>query len=116
MRDKTVNATAATTPGTARRTSGHPPLFIVVVGLGFMALFAVALMMQIQTNEAFITGAKDVNIYKPDWAILLQIPNLIGGNSSASDSAATIFGYCFELVYLAFIVCYDILHDSLHLS
>jgi hypothetical protein len=96
--------------------SGHPAHFIIVVALGFIALFLVALMMQIQTNEAFITHAGQVNIYQPDWSILMQIPNLVLGNLKPSEAAATIFGYGIELIYLGFIIGYELLHESVERS
>lgn len=94
--------------------SGHPGPFILAVGAGFLILFVVALMTQIQTNEAFITHAGQVNVYKPNWDILFQIPNLVLGNLNASDAAATIFGWGIELIYLGFIIGYELLQDGIH--
>lgn len=113
MREKA--ATASTVTATVRR-SGHPALFIIIVGVGFLILFIVALMTQIQTNEAFITHAGAVNVYKPDWSILVQVPSLILGNLSPGDAAATIFGWGIELIYLGFIIGYEILQDSVQRS
>lgn len=108
---------AGATTATGAGRSGHPPIFIIVVGAGFLILFVVALMMQVQTNEAFITNAGNVNVYKPDWNILLQIPNLVEGNLlSASDAVATIFGWGIELIYLGFIIGYEALQDSVKRS
>jgi hypothetical protein len=104
--------TAASAAPIARRSSAHPSWFILGVGLGFLALFLVGFMTQIGTNEAFITNAGQVNIFKPNWMILLQIPNLVMGNASPSDAMATVFGWGIELIYLGFIVGYELMHNA----
>jgi hypothetical protein len=86
----------------------------MAVGAGFLALFVVGLITQITTNEAFITASGQVNIFKPNWQILLQIPNLVTGNASPSDAMATIFGWGIELIYLGFIVGYELMHESVY--
>jgi hypothetical protein len=115
-RSGSTTATAATTTSSPARSSGHPALFIIIVGVGFLILFVVALMTQVQTNEAFITHAGAVNVYRPDWSILVQIPNLVAGNLSPSEAAATIFGWGIELIYLGFIIGYELLQDSVQRS
>lgn len=102
--------------GTTQPRGGHPAAFFIVVGVLFLALFAVGLMTQIQTNEAFITHVGQVNVYKPDWSILLQVPNLALGNLSTEDAAATIFGWGIEAIYLGFIIGVEILHQSVQRS
>src|SRR5689334_3807011 len=76
----------------------HPPKFITLVGIGFLILWVVALMTQIQTNEAFITNAGQVNAYRPNWQILWQPIALILGELSPQDAIATIFGWGVELI------------------
>jgi hypothetical protein len=95
---------------------GHPGFFVVIVGAGFLALWIVALMTQVQTNEAFITHAGAVDVYKPNWTILLQIPTLMTGGLGPDEAMATIFGWGIELIYLGFIVGYEVLHESVHRS
>jgi hypothetical protein len=92
--------------------STHPPKFITVVGVGFLLLFVVALMTQIQTNEAFITNAGQVNVYKPNWAILWQPIALVMGDQAPSEAIATIFGWGIELIYLGFVVGYELMQHS----
>ena len=99
-----------------RRSSGHHPMIVFVVGVGFIVLFIVGFMTQIQTNEAFIQHTGSVAVYKPNWAILLQLFYLVQGTLSASDAAATIFGYGIELIYLGFIVGYGLLEDAVSAS
>ncbi len=40
-------STAAATTTSAARSSGHPALFIILVGAGFLILFVVGLMTQV---------------------------------------------------------------------
>jgi hypothetical protein len=92
--------------------STHPPKFITLVGVGFLILFVVALLTQIQTNEAFITNSGQVNVYKPNWAILWQPIALLMGDLSPQDAIATIFGWGIELIYLGFVVGYELMQHS----
>ncbi|GHO91535.1 hypothetical protein KSF_015830 [Reticulibacter mediterranei] len=92
--------------------STHPPKFITAVGVGFLILWVVALMTQIQTNEAFITNAGQINVYHPNWAILWQPIALIAGQQSPQEAIATIFGWGIELVYLGFVVGYELMQHS----
>lgn len=91
---------------------GHHPGLLVAVGLLFLIVFIIGLMTQIETNEAFITNAGAVNVYQPDWGVFMQLPNLIGGNSSSAEAAATIFGWGIELMYLGFIVGYELVQNA----
>ncbi len=110
-RVRTLAPVVDTSPHASQR-NGHPALFIFIVGAAFLALFLVGVMTQIQTNEAFIQNAGQVDVYKPDWAILLQIPNLVLGNLSPGESVATIFGWGIELMYLGFIIGHELLQHS----
>jgi len=111
----TAHSTTTASPSAARR-SGHPALFIIIVGIGFLLLFIVALMTQIQTNEAFLTNVGQVSVYQPDWSILVQVPNLVLGALSPSAATATIFGWGIELMYLGFIIGYEHLQESVQRS
>lgn len=113
---KSGSSTASATAGSPTHTSGHPALFIILVGAGFLVLFIVGLITQVQTNEAFILHAGNVTVYKPDWSILVQIPNLVLGNDTPGEAAATIFGWGIELIYLGFIIGYELLQDSVQRS
>jgi hypothetical protein len=98
------------------RSGGHPPGFVVIVGIGFLVLFVIALMMQVQTNEAFITHQGAVNVFHPNWQILMQVPNLLAGNLSPEEAMSTMFGWGIELIYLGFIIGYEILISAAHRS
>ena len=114
-RRRSSTTTTSASAGTPRRTS-HWPGFILAVGVGFLILFIVALMTQIQTNEAFITNQGQVSIYKPNWEVLLQVPLLIAGGLSPSEAVATIFGWGIELIYLGFIIGYELLQEAAYRS
>lgn len=93
--------------------SGHHPGLLVAVGLLFLIVFVIGLMTQIETNEAFITHAGAVNVYQPDWGVFMQLPNLIGGTTSSSaEAAAAMFGWGIELIYLGFIVGYELVQNA----
>ncbi len=102
--------------GSASRRGGHHPLFVIAVGIGFLILFAIALMSQIQTNEAFITHHGVVDVYHPNWEVLFQLPLLIAGQLPSAEAAASIFGWGVELIYLGFIVGYEIVMDAASIS
>lgn len=84
----------------------------IIVGVGMIALFLVAFMTQIQTNEASILHSGQVEIYRPNWAILAQIPVLLFGGASPQEAMATIVGWGIELLYLGCVVGFDNMHDS----
>jgi hypothetical protein len=97
--------------------SAQPEIFITAVGIAFLILFGVGVMMQVQTNEALVTNAGNVTVYQPDWAIFLQIPELVfGGFASSSDAAGALVGWGIELMYLGFIIGYEHLHHSVKRS
>jgi hypothetical protein len=108
-------STAAGTPapsGGRAISSNHHPIFIVAVAVGFLALWVMGIMTQVQTNEAFITAAGQVNVYHPNWLVLWQLPNLLLGNTTAGEGASIMFGWGVELVYLGFVVSSEMLHDA----
>jgi hypothetical protein len=98
--------------GFSGRGGGHPAGFVCIVGIAFLILFFVALMMQVQTNEAFITHQGVVNVFHPNIEILVQIPNLVIGNPSQQEAMATMFGWGIELIYLGFIIGYEVLQTA----
>lgn len=108
----TISASSAAKPTSTNK--GHHLGIAMFVGIGMIALFVVVLVAQIQTNEAFITHKGNVNIFQPDWGIILQIPALVTGGLPADQAAAAIVGWGVELLYLGFIVGYEILKDSVH--
>jgi hypothetical protein len=107
----TTTATPAPPP-----KSGHPPIFISLVGIFFLALWIVGVMTQIQTNQALITGGQGVNVYQPNWRILIQPVLLVVGGLGANEAIATLVGWGIELVYLGFIIGYEHLHHSVSRS
>jgi hypothetical protein len=108
--------TPATSSASVPQRGGHHPLFVIAVGVGFLILFLIALLAQIQTNEAFITHHGSVDVFHPNWQILFQLPLLAGSQLSSGEAAAAIFGWSIELIYLGFIVGYEIVMEAAHIS
>lgn len=98
------------------RKSGHPPIFVLVVGVLFLVFFVVGGMAQIQTNEAFITSGGLVNVFHPNWSILWQPVALVTGGMGATSAQAAIFGWGIELIYLGCIIGWEHLHDAVSRS
>lgn len=106
--------TAQAKPATTSRR--HHAGFFVVVGLGFIALFIVGLLAQVQTSEAFIINSGQVTTYRPNLSLFMQIPDLFIGNPSPAEAAATIFGWGVELMFLGFVIGQEIMNDSVQKS
>ena len=110
--------TPPTPTGAAKLKSGQPTLFLLAVGLGMLSLFLVGFITQIQTNEAFLLHQGDVSVFQPDWSVLIQIPALLVPGLlppfGSSEAVAIIVSWSIELVYLGFIVGYELLHHSVH--
>lgn len=92
--------------------SGHPSWFVGGVGVAFCILFVIGVMTQIQTNEALVTGVSNVDVYKPNWAILFQPVQLVMGGLSSEEGAAVIVGWGIELIYLGCIVGFEIMQHA----
>lgn len=91
----------------------HPAIVYIVVGIGFLVFFIVCFLAQIQTSEAFITGGGAVDIFRPNWWIFLQVPNLLLGNLSPIEAKAAIWGWGIELMFIGVVVGFDIMEDSI---
>lgn len=109
-----AEGTAQAKPATSSRR--HHAAFFVVTGLGFLALFIVGLLAQIQTSEAFITNSGQVTTYIPNFSLLMQIPNLFIGNPTPTEAAATIFGWGVELTFFGFVIGQEVMNDSVQKS
>lgn len=112
--ENTSTANTANSGG-AKVKKGHASWFIIIVGLGFLAMFLVGVVTDVETNEAYILNQGQVNIFKPDWSVLMQIPSLVAGNDmSAADAEADFVGWGTELIYLGFIIGYELMHTHVH--
>jgi len=82
---------------------GDVPLLRLVLGVILIAFFLLALMLQIQTSEAFLLGGAPVGL-APDWGTLRQPLDLVRGLLPMDLSKAVIWGWGIELVYLVCVI------------
>jgi hypothetical protein len=89
-----------------------------ILGLVITAFFLVTVVLQIQTNEAWVTGATQASVsaFHPEWAVLLQPVTFVQGKMSTTEAIATMIGWGIELVNLVCIVAYDIAHHAVESS
>ncbi len=109
--------TSGSTVAAGGRRGGHNPLFIGAVAILFLAVFVIGFLGQIQTNEAPLLGGANIDVFQPNWAVLMQIPNLFMGTLSANEATAAIVGWGIEILYLGFIVGgVELMKDAAHRS
>ena len=93
----------------------NSPLPLLLVGLALLTFWVLASLLQIQTSEACILKGPVVT-FIPNWGILKQPFDLIGGHLSTDLAKATMWGWGIELIYLVCIVGYEIAHESVKAS
>lgn len=94
----------------ARR--GNVPHLRMLLGALLVIFFLLALMLQVQTSEAFILVGKSVG-FSPDWSILVQ-PYLLATSKLKPDIAkAVMWGWGIELVYLVCVIGEVAVHGRL---
>jgi hypothetical protein len=86
---------------------------VLLVGLALLVFWVLASVLQIQTSEAFILKGPAVT-FAPNWDILRQPFDLIGGHLKADMAKAAMWGI--ELIYLVCIVGYEVAHESIKAS
>jgi hypothetical protein len=82
---------------------GNTPLLKGVLGLIILIFFLIALMLQIQTSEAFITNGAAVKL-AANWGILRQPIDLVQGNLDIDTAKAVMWGWGIELIYLVCVI------------
>src|SRR5690348_419650 len=105
-------ATAATVPASRQ---GVSPIACLLVGGALIAFWLLASLLQIQTSEAFILKGPVVS-FVPNWGILTQPADLIGGQLSPDVAKAVMWGWGIELIYLVCVVGYEVAHESVRAS
>lgn len=68
---------------------GNVPLLRLALGLLLLAFFLLALMLQVQTSEAFILQSNVVS-FGANWGILVQPFDLLQGKLSVSMAEAIV--------------------------
>lgn len=105
------NARVALSNVVSNARSANSPLPILLVGVALLAFWILASVLQIQTSEAFILNGPTVS-FAPNWQILRQPFDLMGGHLTADAAKAVMWGWGIELIYLVCIVGYEIAHES----
>lgn len=99
----------------SRGGSSHHSGALLVMGLIFIAFFVLGLMTQVQTNEAFINHATNVDSYRPNWWVFVQPIGLFLGWYNPDVQEAVFFGWFIEILYLGItFVGLEIVHHMAH--
>ncbi len=92
--------------GTARNVAqnrGNVPFLRIVLGVLLIVFFLLALMLQIQTSEAFILHGNAVTL-AADWGVLRQPWDLAHGTLPLDQAKAVMWGWGIELIYLVCVI------------
>src|SRR5947207_9683409 len=87
------------------------PLPLLLVGCALLLFWILASTLQIQTSEAFILKGPAVSL-APNWGILRQPFELIGGQLSIDTAKAAMWGWGIELIYLVCIVGHEVADEG----
>src|SRR5579859_6614558 len=107
-------AHAVPLPAPASR-HGSSPLACLLLGAVLVLFWLLASLLQIQTSEAFILHGPVVS-FVPNWGIVHQPVDLVGGSLSPDLAKAVMWGYGIELIYLVCVVGYEVAHESVKAS
>ncbi len=99
-----------TNVATISSTRSGSPLPLLLVGAALLLFWILASTLQIQTSEAFILKGPAVSL-APNWGILRQPFELIGGQLTIDLAKAAMWGWGIELIYLVCIVGYEVAHE-----
>ena len=95
------------------RHRGNVPIFRLILGLLLLLFFVLALMMDVQTSEAFLLDGGKVTAQSLDWSIVLQPADLFRGHIKDWNVAKSImWGWGCLLVYLACVVGETTVHGK----
>lgn len=97
------NGAAMSSARTVAQARGNVPILKLLLGGVLLFFWCLALMLQIQTSEAFILNGPVVGLL-PNWQILMQPVALIQGGISVNTGKAIIWGWGIELIYLACVI------------
>lgn len=84
---------------------GNVPVLRIALGVLLVGFFLLALLIQVQTSEAFILGtASPVNLFAANWSVLSQPLDLFAGKLKMDMAKAVMWGWGIELVYLVCVI------------
>lgn len=101
---------------TTTRKSNNPAEHIIFGGI-LIILGFLAFMMQIQTNEASLLGQQVVNVFSPNWSILIQpiqlaFGALFGNALDASHAQVDFVGWLVECIFMGCTISYPSFKSS----
>lgn len=91
---------------------GNVPALRLILGVILVGFFLLALLLQIQTSEAFLLRGSVVTL-APNWGILSQPVDLLRGGLPIALAQAVMWGWGIELVYLVCVVGEVTVHGRL---
>jgi hypothetical protein len=92
---------------------GNVPILKLVLGVVLVLFFLLALMLQVQTSEAFLLNGAPVQL-AANWGVLRQPVELMQGKLSIEMAKAVMWGWGIELVYLVCVIGEVAVHGRLH--
>ena len=101
----------------ASRRSGNSGAPLIILGFIFIGFFALGLMTQLETNEAWLDSAVSVNVFRPNWEVFIQPLGLFLGWFDPNMFMAVFFGWFIEVLYLGLMfVGVEVAHYIIHMS
>src|SRR5260370_27848761 len=82
---------------------GNVPVLRAILGVLLVAFLLLALLLQVQTSEAFLLGGSPVTL-AANWGVLSQPVLLAEGLLPLDLARAVMWGWGIELVYLACVI------------
>ncbi len=92
---------------------GNVPILKLLLGVVLVGFFLLALMLQIQTSEAFLLNGGPVTL-AANWGVLRQPVELMQGKLTIDMAKAVMWGWGIELIYLVCVVGEVAVHGRLH--
>ncbi len=92
---------------------GNVPILKLLLGVVLVGFFLLALMLQIQTSEAFILNGSPVTL-AANWGVLRQPIELMQGKLPIDMAKAVMWGWGIELVYLVCVIGEVSVHGRLN--
>jgi len=89
------------------------PIFKILLGVLLIFFFVLALMMDLQTSEAYLLNGGHVNVTSLNWGILLQPYDLFMGHMKPDEGKAALWAWGTTLIYLVCVVGEATVHGCL---
>jgi hypothetical protein len=91
---------------------GHP-IPLVIIGILALALWVIATLLSIEATEAW-SGNSHVATFVPNFAVVLQIGELLNGTKLTAQEAKSYFtGWGIEVVTLIIVIGYEAAKDGI---